>query len=84
MQDNEIKQQDNLEKRKEQYEWVQALVCSVLAVVILFTFVIRMIGVDGHSMLPTLQHGDRLMVLNSLWDDDYQYGDIVILRKDGV
>ena len=33
-------------------------------------------------MVPTLQDGDRLLVLNSLWDDDYQYGDIVVLRKD--
>ena len=67
---------------RDLYEWVQALVCSVLAVVILFTFVIRLIGVDGHSMVPTLQDGDRLLVLNSLLYDDYQYGDIVVLRKD--
>ena len=64
------------------YEWVQALVGVVLAVVLLFTFVVRLIGVDGHSMVPTLQDGDRLLVLNSLLDDDYQYGDIVVLRKD--
>ena len=70
------------ESGRELYEWVQALVCSVLAVVILFTFVIRLIGVDGRSMVPTLQHGDRLLVLNSMLYDDYQYGDIVVLRKD--
>lgn len=67
---------------RELYEWVQALVCSVLAVVILFTFVIRLIGVDGRSMVPTLQDGDRLLVLNSMLYDDYQYGDIVVLRKE--
>ena len=70
------------ESGRELYEWVQALVCSVLAVVILFTFVIRLIGVDGRSMVPTLQDGDRLLVLNSMLYDDYQYGDIVVLRKD--
>lgn len=64
------------------YEWVQALVCSVLAVVLLFTFVVRLIGVDGHSMVPTLQHGDRLLVLNAMLYNDYQQGDIVVLRKD--
>lgn len=67
---------------RDMYEWVQALVCSVLAVVVLFTFVVRLIGVDGVSMEPTLWHGDRLLVLNSLLYDDYQYGDIVVLRKD--
>ena len=70
------------EEGRDLYEWTQALVCSVLAVVLLFTFVVRLIGVDGHSMVPTLQDGDRLLVLNSLLDDDYQYGDIVVLRKD--
>ena len=70
------------EEGRDLYEWVQALVCSVLAVVLVFTFVIRMIGVDGHSMVPTLQNGDRLLVLNSLLYHDYQYGDIVVLRKD--
>ena len=70
------------EEGRDLYEWTQALVCSVLAVVLLFTFVVRLIGVDGHSMVPTLQDGDRLLVLNSLWDSDYEYGDIVVLRKE--
>ena len=79
---------ERTEKKEEKnrgrdlYEWVQALVCSVLAVVILFTFVIRLIGVDGHYMVTKLQDGARLLVLNSLLYDDYQYGDIVVLRKD--
>ena len=76
----EIKEEQKIPGR-EMYEWVQALVCSVLAVVVLFTFVIRMIGVDGHGMVPTLQDKDRLLVLNSMLYDDYQYGDIVVLRK---
>ena len=66
---------------REAYEWVQALVCSVLAVVVLFTFVIRLIGVDGHSMVPTLQDGDRLLVTTSLLGGEYRYGDIVIIQK---
>lgn len=76
------KETQERQSKQEMYEWVQALVCSVLTVVVVFTFVIRLIGVDGHSMLNTLQHGDRLLVLNSLLYDDYRYGDIVVLRKD--
>ena len=30
----------------------------------------------------TLQDGDRLLVLNAMLDNDYEYGDIVVLRKD--
>lgn len=67
---------------REAYEWVQALVCSVLAVVVVFTFGVRLIGVDGHSMVPTLQDGDRLLVLNSMLCGGYRPGDIVVLRKE--
>lgn len=80
MEEKEIREKE--EQGRELYEWLQALVCSVLAVVLLFTFVIRLIGVDGSSMEPTLKHGDKLLVLSSLLYDDYQYGDIVVLRKD--
>lgn len=77
-------QEKQTAKGRDLYEWVQSLVGSVLVVVAIFTFVIRMMGVDGHSMLNTLQHGDRLLVVNSLLYHDYKYGDIVILRKNGV
>ena len=77
-------QEKQTAKGRDLYEWVQSLVGSVLVVVAIFTFVIRMMGVDGHSMLNTLQHGDRLLVVNSMLYHDYKYGDIVILRKNGV
>jgi signal peptidase I len=77
-------QEKQTAKGRGLYEWVQSLVGSVLVVVAIFTFVIRMMGVDGHSMLNTLQHGDRLLVVNSMLYHDYKYGDIVILRKNGV
>ena len=73
--------EEQKQKDRNLYEWTQALVCSVLTVVLVFTFVIRLIGVDGHSMVPTLQDGDRLLVVNSLLHNDYRYGDIVVLRK---
>lgn len=77
-------QEKQTAKGRDLYEWVQSLVGSVLVVVAIFTFVIRMMGVDGHSMLNTLQHGDCLLVVNSMLYHDYKYGDIVILRKNGV
>ena len=78
----EDQQEEKESEGRESYEWVQALVCSVLAVVVLFTFGARLIGVDGHSMLPTLQNGDRMLVLNSMLYHDYKYSDVVVLRKD--
>lgn len=64
------------------YEWAQALVCSVLAAVVLFAFAVRVVGVSGGSMRNTLQNGDLLLVVNSLLCGDYQRGDVVIAAKD--
>lgn len=70
-------------KGRELYEWARALVSSVLAVVLVFTFAVRLIGVEGHSMVPTLQEGDRLLVQVGLLAGEYRAGDIVVLRKQG-
>ncbi len=64
---------------RELYEWVRSLVISVLFITMLFTFFVRMMGVEGPSMIPTLQEGDRLLVLNTV--REYRQGDIVIARK---
>ena len=64
------------------YDWTQALVCSVLALVLVFTFAVRMVRVDGPSMRETLQDGDLLVTVNRLLSGDPQAGDIVIIRKD--
>ena len=74
--------QEKKSRNREAYDWIQALVCSVLAVVLLFTFGVRLIGVDGHSMVPSLQDGDRLLVLNSTLCGGYAPGDVVVLRKE--
>lgn len=65
----------------ELFEWLQAMAASVLVVVLLFTFGFRITGVEGSSMVPTLQDGDRLLVIADLWCS-YEPGDIVIAHKD--
>ena len=73
-----------LEKKKELrglYEWVQALVCSVLAAVVLFAFGVRVVGVSGGSMRSTLQNGDMLLVVNGLLCGEYRRGDNVFSAK---
>ena len=62
-------------------EWLQALVCSVVLVALCFTFGVRIVGVEGVSMEPTLQPNDKLLVVSALWTEP-QNGDIVVLRKD--
>ena len=66
---------------RETYEWMRSLVSAVLIITLMFTFAVRMMGVSGGSMIPTLQNGDRLIVINSTLCRDYEIGDIVIARK---
>ena len=64
------------------YDWLQTLICVVVAVVVLFTFVGRLSRVEGESMRETLQDKDLLVVLNSTLCGGYEAGDIVIIRRE--
>ena len=67
---------------REAYEWARSLVAAVLIITLVFTFAVRMMGVSGPSMIPTLQDGDRLIVINAALCGAYRAGDIVIARKE--
>lgn len=69
------------ETYRDLYEWVQALVCAVTAVVLAFTFAVRVIGVSGGSMRNTLQDSDRMLVVNRWLCGPCQPGDIVIFSR---
>ena len=60
------------------YDWARSLIAAVVGVVLLFTFLARLIGVSGPSMQNTLYTGDRILVLNSLLCD-FQPGDVVVV-----
>ncbi len=61
------------------YFWMQALAVALVFLVLTFTFVGRVIRVEGSSMVPTLHEGD-LMLLQSIGYEPQQ-GDVVVLRK---
>lgn len=69
-----------VQQRKELYDWVDALVSSLLFMVLLFVFVARVVGVQGTSMINTLEHGDRLLISNLFYTP--KQGDIIVLRKE--
>ncbi len=64
----------------EIYEWMEAVAFALAIVVILFTFVFRVVSVSGGSMDSSLSNGDRLLV-NSLFYEPEQ-GDVVIVVKE--
>lgn len=67
----------------EIYGMLHDLVYILAAVTLLFVFVVRLVGVDGTSMVPTLHNGDFLLLeSNFLYrPDDIQNGDIVVINE---
>ncbi|HEY8415979.1 MAG TPA: signal peptidase I [Thermaerobacter sp.] len=65
-------------------EWLQALVVTLLAVLAARTFVAESFVVRGHSMEPTVHHGERVLVLKAIyrWRPP-RPGDIVVFRPPG-
>ena len=61
------------------YFWLQALVMALVGLILVFTFIGRIIGVDGESMMPTLHNRDMLL-LQSIGYEPEQ-GDVVVLSK---
>ena len=70
-------QQLKTAKGQGAFEWYEALISAALVLVLIFSFFFRIIQVDGESMVPTLQNGEKLIV----WGAGYepQRGDVVIV-----
>lgn len=56
----------------------------LVAVTILFVFIIRFVGVDGNSMFPTLHDRDYMLLASNFWNTDYKQGDIVVITVPNV
>ena len=76
----EIKKRKLKERRGETFDWIQSLVVALFACVLIFTFLVRVIGVVGTSMLNTLHPGDRILVSNLFYTP--KRGDVIVLRKE--
>ena len=61
------------------YDIVSVLVVAVVTIMVLFSFVFRIVFVDGGSMLDTLHDGDMLVV--SAYDSEPEYGQVVIVTQ---
>ena len=57
------------------YEWGHSIIAAVVVVVILLTFVFRLVNIDGPSMKNTLQNDDKVIITNFMYTPEV--GDIV-------
>lgn len=64
------------------YEWMDSFVFSIILILIVFVFGFRVVGVDGESMMPTLNNMDWLAVqaINST----IERGDIVVITQPNI
>ena len=59
------------------FEWGHFIISAVVIVVILLTFVFRLVNIDGSSMLPTLVNSDKVIITNFFYEPEV--GDIVVI-----
>ncbi|MCD7828628.1 MAG: signal peptidase I [Clostridiales bacterium] len=68
---------------KSLYRWIYAVTFLLFAVFLSMTFFLRVVQVDGSSMTPTLNDGDRILVYTFNYKPSQ--GDIVVVSSlDGV
>ncbi len=64
------------------YSVLSYLLLCMTVIFVAFTFFFRLVSVDGGSMLPTLNTGDKIIISNFLYSPDY--GDIIAVNKEGA
>ncbi len=64
---------------REIYEWLDAVVISVIAIILLFTFVFRIVGIKGESMEDTLFEDDRVIISNLFYTPEV--GDVIVISR---
>lgn len=65
--------------QKELFDWLDIIVSSVIAVVIVFTFFFRVVTIKGKSMQNTLFENEKVIISDLFYEP--QYGDIVVISR---
>lgn len=61
------------------FECIETVAFAFCTVVLLFTFVFKVVTVDGHSMETTLHDGERLVITSLFYEP--KVGDIVVISR---
>lgn len=75
-------QEQGVQKTKQPFhvwvlDWVETIVTAFAIVTVIFTFIARVVTVDGRSMEPNYYDGDRVLVTSLA--GEAQRGDVVII-----
>lgn len=76
--ENEIKEKNSTIKN-DLFEWLEILISALMILVIIFTFVFKIVTISGDSMKNTLNSGEKVIISNIGFTP--QYGDIVVISR---
>ena len=80
--DNEVDTKKKVKQTNEKlnvFEIFEAIIAAFFVITLVFTFIFRVFSVDGPSMKPTLQDGDKVVV--STMGYKAKTGDVVVLSS---
>ena len=61
-------------------DWVETIVMYIFIVILIFSFLLRLVVVEGKSMMVTLYDSDLLVVTNILYEPENN--DVIVLNSD--
>lgn len=62
------------------FDWVDSVVFAIILMIIVFTLVFRIVGIQGESMENTVLDGERVVISNVFYTP--KQGDIVVISRD--
>lgn len=66
--------------KSEIFDWFEAICFSIVAIILVFTLLFRSAQVEGSSMLPNYNEGDRLVLVNTALSK-VETGDVVVITQ---
>ncbi len=64
---------------KALFEWVEEIVYASIVVIVVFTFLFKVVTVNGISMLPNFVENDKLVATSPIIHKDVEKGDVVVI-----
>lgn len=75
----EIKPKKPFSFKKELFEWLEILIVAIILLVVLFSFVFKVVTISGRSMQNTLLNGEKIIISDIGYTA--KQGDIVVISR---
>ena len=79
MNNNENLEEKKVNFRKDIFDWLDIIVSSVIAVIIIFSFLFRVVTIKGESMENTLYENEKVIISDLFYEP--KFGDIVVISR---